>query len=209
MPTLHDSTFRDIGALMHGAVGLAFSDAKKPLIASRLAPRMHRLGLDSFEDYLALIADDGEGEEMQVAIDLLTTNETYFFRETKHYELLEQEILTRPRERWSMWSAACSFGDEAYSIAMLMTELQSARRIGGDWQILGTDISDRVLRSATEAVYPEDRLRELSPERLKRHCLRGEGDSQGLVMMKDTLRQHVKFGQRSRGRVRISCSSNS
>ena len=67
--------------------------------------------------------------------------------------------------------------------------------IGDAWSILGTDISDRVLRSASQGVYPEDRLRHVTPQRLKRYCLRGDGDSDGLVQMQPKLRERVRFGQ--------------
>jgi chemotaxis protein methyltransferase CheR len=195
MATLRDDTYRNIADLMHKAVGLSFADSKKPLVSSRLAPRMLRLGLESFEDYLALIAAPEDGGEFQVAVDLLTTNETYFFREPAHYELLEAELSrTRPRSV-SVWSAASSFGDEAYSTSMLLAELQHNGRIGSDWRILGTDISDRVLRSAMEAIYPMERLRHVSPERLRRHVLKGEGPSEGLAQIHPRLRDHVRFGQ--------------
>jgi chemotaxis protein methyltransferase CheR len=78
---------------------------------------------------------------------------------------------------------------------MLLADLQQQGRIGDGWSILGTDISDRVLRSATEAIYPEDRLRNVSPERLKRYCLRGEGPSEGLAQINPKLQGRVRFGQ--------------
>ncbi len=195
MQTLSDPTFRRITELMCAAIGLSFTDNKKPLISSRLTPRIQRLGLDGFEDYLALISAPDDGGEFQVAVDLLTTNETYFFREPAHYELLEQELTRSKPTQLRVWSAASSFGDEAYSTAMLLADLQQQGRIAGDWTILGTDISDRVLRSAIEAVYPEDRLRNVTPERLRRHCLRGDGASEGLVQMNSTVRERVRFGQ--------------
>lgn len=195
MPTLRDDTFRSITDLMYSAIGLSFADNKKPLISSRLAPRIQRLGLDGFEDYLALISADDDGGEFQVAIDLLTTNETYFFREPGHYNLLEQELTRHKPQQLAVWSAASSFGDEAYSTAMLLSDLQQQGRIGSHWKILGTDISDRVLRSATEAIYPEDRLRNVAPERLRRYCLRGDGASEGLVQIGPKLRERVSFGQ--------------
>jgi chemotaxis protein methyltransferase CheR len=131
-----------------------------------------------------------------MAVDLLTTNETYFFREPKHYELLERELVDRKSKApLAVWSAASSFGDEAYSTAMLLSDLQTSGRIGPDWSILGTDISHRVLLSAKEAVFPQDRLRAVSPERLKRYCLRGEGEAEGQSMLQDKLRQRVQFGQ--------------
>lgn len=195
MEALHPTTFRGITQLMHETVGLSFSDAKKSLVSSRLAPRVQRLGLGGFEDYLALISSPDDGGEFQVAVDLLTTNETYFFREPAHFELLERELSTRRPRSLRVWSAAASFGDEAYSTAMLLSDLQKSGRLSNDWSIIGTDISDRVLRSAVNAIYPEDRLREVSPERLKRHCLRGEGEAEGLVQMNEALRERVKFGQ--------------
>lgn len=191
-------TFARIGALMHATVGLSFPDSKRPLVSSRLAPRIQRLGLQSFEAYASLIedaADAGDGGEFQVAVDLLTTNETFFFREPAHFELLERELARTRPQKLAVWSAAASFGDEAYSVAMLLADLAQQGRIGGDWRIVGTDISDRVLRSAVQGIYPAERLREVSAERLRRHCLRGEGDAEGLVQVQPKLRERVSFGQ--------------
>ncbi len=195
MDTLRDVTFRGITELMYSAIGLSLTDSKKPLVSSRLAPRIQRLGMGGFEDYLALIASHDDGGEFQVAVDLLTTNETYFFREPAHYDVLQQDLLRTKTRAPSVWSAASSFGDEAYSTAMLLADLHTQGSIGPDWRILGTDISDRVLRSAKDAIYPEDRLRNVSPERLRRYCLRGEGESEGLVQIHPRLLEHVSFGQ--------------
>ncbi len=195
MHALSDQTFHRITDLMYRSVGLSFNDSKKALVSSRLSQRMQRLGMNSFEAYLALISSANDEGEFQVAIDLLTTNETYFFREPRHFAVLEQELGQRHPPSLAVWSAASSFGDEAYSIAMLLSDMQVQGRIGKDWRILGTDISDRVLRSASQAIYPAERLREVSPQRLKRYCLRGEGDAEGLVQMNEALRSHVRFGQ--------------
>jgi chemotaxis protein methyltransferase CheR len=175
---------------------LSFNDSKKPLILSRLSSRIQKLGLSSFREYIALLEDESQAAEFQMAVDLLTTNETYFFREPKHYELLEKDLANRKSKApISIWSAASSFGDEAYSTAMLLTDMQIAGRIGPDWSILATDISHRALLSAKEAVYPQDRLRAVSPERLRRYCLRGEGPAEGQSMLQDKIRSRVKFGQ--------------
>jgi chemotaxis protein methyltransferase CheR len=195
VPTLHDDAFHRIRTLMHQAVGLSFADCKKPLVSSRLAQRISQLGLAEFDDYVELISGDGDGGEFQMAVDLLTTNETYFFREPAHFDLLAEEV-TRARPRsLSVWSAAASFGDEAYSIAMLLADLQSQGSLGADWRILGTDISDRVLRSAVQATFPLERLRHVTPARMRSHCLRGEGAAEGLVRMHPRLHERVRFGQ--------------
>lgn len=195
MSPLCDHSFQQITGLLYELCGLSFSDSKRPLVSSRLGPRIQRLGLDSYQAYADLIVSGQDGGELQVAIDLLTTNETYFFREAAHFDLLERELISTRPPSCAVWSAASSFGDEAYSIAMLLADLNAAGQIGSAWNILGTDISDRVLRSATQAIYPEERLRHVLPERLKRHCLRGEGDAEGLVQIKDKLRERVRFGQ--------------
>ncbi len=195
MQPLQDSTFQALSHLMHDAIGVHFTAAKKPLVASRLAQRIQRLGLPGYEDYLALISKGDSGGEFQMAVDLLTTNETYFFREPAHFTLIEQEIQRKRPPGLAVWSAASSFGDEAYSVAMLLADMQQRGQIGNDWRILGTDISDRVLRSAVEGVYPEDRLRQVTPERLRRHCLRGSDESAGLVQIRPNLRERVRFGQ--------------
>ena len=195
MELLRDDTYRKITRLMDESVGLSFTDSKKSLVSSRLASRIQRLGLEDYDDYFSLIATGEDGGEFQMAVDLLTTNETYFFREPDHYTLLEQEIRSNRPRSLAVWSAASSFGDEAYSTAMLLADLQQSGSLGAEWSILGTDISDRVLRSATQAIYPEDRLRNVDPQRLKRYCLRGEGESDGMAMISPKLTSHVRFGQ--------------
>ena len=191
-----DREFKQISALMYEAAGLSYNDSKKSLIHSRLAPRIQKLGLPGFANYIAILEDESEAAEFQMAVDLLTTNETYFFREPKHYDLLQEELGKRgSKAPISVWSAAASFGDEAYSTAMLMSDMQVMGKISPDWSILATDISHRVLLSAKEAIYPEDRLRAVSPERLRRYCLRGEGPSQGQVQLQDKIRSKVQFGQ--------------
>ena len=113
-------------------------------------------------------------------------------RSTVLPDCIERNWETR---RLRIWSAGCSTGAEPYSLAILVHELLG--RALPDWQvtILGTDISDRVLRCATQAIYPEDRLRNVDSQRLKRYCLRGEGESDGMAMISPKLTSHVRFGQ--------------
>lgn len=195
MHALHNDTYQNIANLMYASIGLSFNESKKPLVASRLASRIDRLGMEGFEAYFELISGPQDQGEFQMAVDLLTTNETYFFREPAHFDLLERELMAGKPRSLRVWSAASSFGDEAYSTAMLLSDIERKGGMGRDWQILGTDISDRVLRSACQAVFPVDRLRHVSPDRLKRYCLRGEGESEGQVQMQPALREHVRFGQ--------------
>ena len=196
MDQFTEITFKKISTLMYDSVGLSYNESKKPLILSRLKLRYEKLGIRRLEDYVDFISDEANAAEFQMAVDLLTTNETYFFREPKHYEFLEKELSGRKfKQPLAVWSAASSFGDEAYSTAMLLSDLQTSGRVAPGWSILGTDISHRVLLAAKAAVYPVDRLRNVSPERLRRYCLRGEGESEGQVMLQEKLRENVSFGQ--------------
>ncbi|OYU72886.1 MAG: SAM-dependent methyltransferase, partial [Burkholderiales bacterium PBB5] len=171
LPALRDDTFRAICALMHQAIGLHFSDSKKPLISSRLGPRIQRLGLGGYEDYMRLIERPDDGGEFQMAVDLLTTNETYFFREPQHYnDLAERLAHVGPGQDFKVWSAASSSGEEAYSAAMLMSD----QLPGHAWQIIGTDLSTAMVESARRGLYPMDRARMVPPDYLKRFCLKGQ-----------------------------------
>ena len=195
-PILSERTFKRISTLMYESIGLLLSDSKRSLVTSRLGPRLQRLSLDKYEDYVALIESESGAVEFQMAVDLLTTNETYFFREPQHYDLLERHVITqRSRDPLAIWSAASSFGDEAYSIAILLSDLQKKGQCHAGWTILGTDISHRVLVSAKEAVFPVDRFRHVSPERMRNYCLKGEGPAEGQVMLQRKLRDRVQFGQ--------------
>lgn len=181
----------DLTALLREAAGLTLSSADEAHAAARLAPRLQRLGLDDFDAYLALL-DRERGTELQLAVNLLTTQDARFFREPELFDVLEAELSRQRPARLRLWSAAASFGDEAYSLAMLLGDLQRSGRIGADWSVLGTDIGEHRLEVAEAAVYPEARLRDVAPERLRHYTLRGMG-STGLVQMQAGLRERVHF----------------
>lgn len=196
MKPLSNRAFDAVTRLFHSVSGIKLTEAKHALVTGRLQRMATEAGEPDLEAYVdKLLRGGAPAQEMTKLIDRLTTNETYFFREPAHYALIEQEILRTKPLTLAVWSAAASFGDEAYSTAMLLADLQQRGVLGSDWRVLGTDISDRVLRSAVEGIYPEDRLRDVSPERLRRHCLRGSDTSAGLVQMGPRLRERVRFGQ--------------
>lgn len=194
MELLREETYRRIADLMYGTVGLSLPESKKMLISYRLGPRIQKLGLAGFDSYVDLLAEESVDGELQVAIDLLTTHETYFFRESRHFGLIEREFAARKPGALAVWSAATSFGDEAYSVAMVLADMARRGALTDAWSVLATDVSDSALRCAVEGVYPADRLRDVSPDRLRRYCLRGEGEAEGLIRIGDALREHVRFG---------------
>ncbi|CAM5215708.1 CheR family methyltransferase [Alishewanella longhuensis] len=129
-----------------------------------------------------------------MAVDLLTTNETYFYREPKHFNFLQSVLAEWQGEKAPLiWSAACSSGEEPYTIAMLMAEAFGSR----PWHILASDISMRMLESARTALYPLSRAKELPTSFLKKYCLKGHGDFEGYLLLEDKLKQRVQFAQRN------------
>ncbi|MDR3417910.1 MAG: protein-glutamate O-methyltransferase CheR [Nevskia sp.] len=180
------------GFLMHHA-GIHLASSRKAMVCGRLARRLRVHGLDNYADYLRLLASDGEPAELQTAIDLLTTNETYFFREQAHFDFMRDQVLARRRNGapFRVWSAACSAGDEAYSLAMLLDD-----RLGAEpWQVLASDLSTRVLEQARAAHYPLQRGRHVPADYLRRYCLKGIGRNEGTFQVGRPLAERVEFRQ--------------
>ena len=187
LPVLGEQEFRFLQQLMVEASGIHLSDSKRPLVAGRLMRRLRALNLSSYRDYLLLLKDPTKQTEQRLVIDLLTTNETYFFREPQHFQFLARWLDGR-REPLRIWSAACSSGEEPYTLAMVLAEHGPA-----DWSILGSDLSRTVLEKAEAAIYPLDESSNFPPGWLKRHCLRGIGDHEGAFRLAQGLRERVRF----------------
>jgi len=143
---ISDHEFGQFQRFIFDAAGIALSDAKKALVSGRLAKRLHACDVKNYGDYFRLLMSGESPLELQTAIDLLTTNETYFFREPKHFQFLKEQIAgsTLPGPGMRIWSAAGSTGEEAYSIAMLLEDCLP----GVSWEVVASDISARVLARA-------------------------------------------------------------
>lgn len=191
LPALNDQEFRQFSELIYRIAGISMSPAKKPLISGRLVKRLRQHGLSRYEDYFRLITSPQGKEELQEAVDALTTNETHFFREPKHFEYLRRQVIParQPGRGLRIWSAACSSGEEPYSIAMLLDEL-----LGGEpWEVVGSDISARVLERARSGLFPMERMPEIPKAYLQRYCLKGVGEYDGTLLIEKFLRQRVRF----------------
>ena len=173
------------------AAGITMSSSKKALVTGRLGKRLTLHKLDNFGQYFKLLACGSYPDEVQMAVDLLTTNETYFFREIKHFDFLrEQALAARNRVKpFRVWSAASSSGEEAYSIAMVLADCLEST----PWEILGTDISTQVLQGAARALYSMERARHIPPAYLRRFCLKGTGEHEGRLLIERNLRSRVLF----------------
>ncbi len=192
-PSISDQEFAHFQRFIFEAAGIALADSKKMLVSSRLGSRVQHHELGSFARYFKFLNSGESPAEVQIAIDLLTTNETYFFREPRHFEFLEKQLASMPARQQPLriWSAAGSTGEEAYSIAMLLED----RFQGRPWEIVASDISSRVLDRARAGHYPMERARHVPRAYLQRFCLKGTGKQQDTLLVDRSLRSKVSFLQ--------------
>jgi chemotaxis protein methyltransferase CheR len=192
--TISEREFAQFQRFILDIAGITMSDAKKALVSGRLARRLHHFGLHSYDAYFALLAGGQHPEETQVAVDLLTTNETYFFREARHFDALREAARAHGATAstpFRVWSAACSSGEEPYSIAMVLADVLG----NAAWEVAASDISTRVLQRARIGHYPMERAAHVPPDYLKRFCLKGIREQHGTLLVDRALRQRVQFRQ--------------
>jgi chemotaxis protein methyltransferase CheR len=191
--SLKDDEFQQFQSWLHRIAGISLSPAKKALVAGRLSKRLKHHRLPSYGEYFRLISQTAEASELQIALDLLTTNETYFFREPKHFDFLRTQVLpkAKPGQTFRLWSAASSSGEEPYTLAMTLAE----GLVSTPWEIVASDISTRVLEKARAGHYPLERAHNIPKHLLSRHCLKGTGSQEGTFLIERTLRSRVQFMQ--------------
>jgi len=153
--------------------------------------RIAGISMASFGEYFQMITAASGKAELQMAVDLLTTNETHFFREPKHFDFLRQRILParKPGKPLRIWSAACSSGEEPYSIAMVADEVLGS----APWEIVASDLSTRMLEKARTGLYPIERLPEIPRHYLSNYCLKGTGTQDGTLLIERKLRERIQF----------------
>ncbi|HTY29808.1 MAG TPA: protein-glutamate O-methyltransferase CheR, partial [Mycobacterium sp.] len=180
-----------VRAFLFERTGIELKNGKESMVMGRLDRRLRHHGLDSYSEYFTMLGDH-EPVETQLAVDLLTTNETYFFREPTHFDFLAQAMAALPAGSRTIrvWSAACSSGQEAYTIAMTLAESLPPER---DWQVLGTDISSRVVETARHAMYPIEAAQHIPKHLLHQYCLRGRGEYEGFMAIDPALAARVSF----------------
>lgn len=192
-PAISTQEFARFQALLYRIAGISMADSKKVLLVGRLTRRLKALGLASFGDYYRHVSDPANAAELQTMVDLLTTNETYFFREPQHFDYLAREILParRPSAGFDVWSAACSSGEEPYTLAMLLAD-----KLGqAGWSVTASDISTQVLAKARAGHYPLERNQGIPQDYLRRFCLKGVRGQEGTFLVDRAIRDRVRFLQ--------------
>ena len=191
MKALSKKSFDSVTAMFHDVSGIRLGEHKLALVSGRLQRLAQEAGETDVDRYVdRLVNGSFSAQEMRRAIDRLTTNETYFFREPQHFEDLERRVTgSNSREELVVWSGASSSGEEAYSIAMLLAE-KAGRR---PWRVIGTDLSSTMVAAAQRALYPIERARLVPPEYLKKYCRKGTGKYEGQLLISPELRARVQF----------------
>jgi len=194
--------FRRFSELIYGLCAIRLTPMKRTMLTGRLMKRMRVLDIHDFGRYFEHVTSpEGRAQELHHMIDVVTTNKTDFFRERSHFDILVRDclpsLLSRRRKRAEgelrLWSAACSTGEEPYTLAMVMEDQVRRRGNGLSYEVLATDISTRVLDAARRAVYDEDRVAPV-PSPLKRvYLMRGKGERKGFVRVVPELRKRVRF----------------
>ena len=195
-PVLRPAEFQKIAQLAYKHFGLDLHEGKEALVESRIGKKLRELGLCSFTEYLKLLEADTSGELLTGMVDLLTTNHTSFFREPRHFEFLTGTILPAlsTRSEIHIWSAACSSGEEPYSLAMTLLEQARERKLPAV-RMRATDISTRVLAHAKNAVYTAERCASIPAPIQQRYLLRGTGPQAGSFRFKPEVRTMIDFSR--------------
>jgi len=175
--------------------GIQVPDERFDMFYSRLSKRVRKLGLANFKEYCQYLHEHPDSEFTEF-INAITTNLTAFFREMHHFDYLRDVVIPEVLERNKtsrqirVWSAGCSTGEEPYSIAITLLE-----NVPADWdiKILATDLDTNVLQTASDGVYGEDRVGDLSEDMLKQWFMRGKASQAGQVKVRPQLQQIIQF----------------
>ncbi len=193
--------FKRLSRFIHSRIGIRMPDRKRGMVESRLRKRLNLLCLESYGRYCDyLFSPEGMESELSHFINVITTNKTDFFREAGHFRFLTETALPElceraaPGRHLKLWSAACSKGDEPYTLAMVVGEFaETHRRHGISFSILATDISTRVLDVARKAIYEEEEIAPVAMPLRKKYLLRSRDRKKGQVRIVPELRRKVRF----------------
>jgi len=179
-------------------LGIKMPESKASMLQSRLARRIRELGFNSVEQYGEYLFSSNHGDEREYFINAITTHKTDFFREPEHFAFLVQKALPALTSAGSssrtvhLWSAACSSGEEPYTLAMTLGEYVRSHP-AWDFAILATDVSTKVLARARQGIYTEEEAAPVPPEMCRRYLLKGRERAHRMVRVVPTLREKISF----------------
>lgn len=193
-----EAQFEEISELVKRLAGINLHEGKKELVKARLAKRTRQLRLNNLEEYIAYVRNDTTGRELISMLDALSTNLTYFFRESQHFAYLRDHVLSKliasGKKRLRIWSAGCSSGEEPYSIAMLLREhIPDLDR--WDARILATDLSTRVLGMASRGEYSDERFKDTPKQYVHKYFDLVQSKPSKIYRASEKLRGMIHFAR--------------
>lgn len=201
MSILSHADFERLRSVIYEECGIKMTPIKKVMLEARLRKRLRSLGIGSFSEYCEyLFSSEGIEHELINMIDVVTTNKTDFFRESNHFDFLTSTAVPElialygagMKRNMNIWSAGCSTGEEPYTIAMVLNTFKETHTIF-EFQVLGTDISTKVLEKAQKAIYKMDRVADVPAVMKKKYLLRSRDRQRNLVKVAPEVRATVRF----------------
>lgn len=196
---IRDSDYRMIRDIVYSHSRINLGDHRQELVMMRIRKRMRALGLTSIHEYCRRLRKGADPEEITQLVDVTTTNHTYFFREPDHFDYLFETILPasenhpHPKRNWNILSAACSSGEEVYSLAIVLAE-SLGLGVTSAWKIHGVDISGTMIDKARQGVYPEDRVSQSNPALLRKYFTTEKAKNyENKYRIVNPLRERVSF----------------
>jgi len=192
---LNDTQFKKVSKIVYRFSGINLKEGKEALVRSRLMKRLRALRMESIDAYLRYIESDEGVGELTSMIDVMTTNKTGFFREDAHFSFLREKVLPEIKgSKMRFWSAACSSGEEPFSLAITLQE-SIADIDSKDCLILATDISSSMLEKACRAVYSQETIRDLPAPVIQKYFNKVTNGASPTFQVKNHVRGLVRLGR--------------
>ncbi len=199
---ISDEEFEYLRKLIYREAGINLTPAKKCLAQTRIGKLMRKKGIDGYKNLFHILENDKSGYQLEMVLDAISTNHTFFFREDAHFSYLNDHILPGMRNKGlkeiDIWSAGCSSGEEPYTIAMSILESKiEGKNTEIRFSIDASDISTEVLKKAKAAVYLAESIQELPYNIKKRYFKRGKDRYLQYVKVKDDVQKYVRFSRKN------------
>lgn len=200
-PVIDDFSFDKIRNFITRNYGIKLEPSKRTLVESRLGSRVRNLGFTTYQAYLNFVFQKNNKKELSLLVDLITTNKTDFFRESSHFDYLDNHLLPEFIKQYGygknikIWSAACSSGEEVYTLAMVLEEFALKQRL--TYNLSGSDLSLRMLEQAKSGVYSLNRLYTVPDAYKRKYMLKSKNPKIHLAKIKPEIRRKVAFFQKN------------
>lgn len=199
--SIGDREFGALKTIVEARLGISMPDSKRAMMETRLLRRLRQLSMTTAAEYCRYLhSDRGQAEELHKFLDLVTTNKTSFFRELPQLDFLQDKVLptmlaaaAREGRPLRVWSAACSTGQEVWTLVMMLDRLAQMHAPNADYCVWGSDVSGRVLEVAMAAKYDREEMAELDPQFTSRFFMRAKDPSVRVMRVRPEYRKKAGF----------------